>query len=147
MSTPLDDENICIIHGDFWSSNILFNTSTGEASLIDFQFCRYGQPAVDLAVLLCTSVSPDLRRGANLDQLLHNYTKAFQEHSESKYVMSIDKYTAALPHALLLIVLSYETWTTNFDSEILLNRFASVVDDLAEVHFKKETAQEASPYA
>lgn len=133
---PLPPQDDCIIHGDFWSSNVMFNNSNGEASLIDFQFCRLGQPEVDLAVMLCTSVNPELRRGENLSDLLHQYTKSYQQHSsssnESENIMTMTKYTAALCHALHLIVLSYETWTTNFDADQLLSRFASVVEDIAE---------------
>jgi aminoglycoside phosphotransferase (APT) family kinase protein len=126
---PRDD---CILHGDFWSSNVMFDTANGDASLIDFQFCRFGQPAVDLAVLLCTSTSAETRRGDTLEMLIQHYLVSYQHHSgSSDIVLTLESYTAALAHALHLIVLSYETWTTNFDAEILLNRFAGVVEDLA----------------
>lgn len=126
---PVDD---CIIHGDFWSSNVMFNRESGEASLIDFQFCRLGPPAVDIAVLLCTSASAELRRGKQLVDLLQQYSKTHSLFSgEGEDIMTETKYSAALCHALHLIVLSYETWTSNFNSDILLSRFASVVEDIA----------------
>jgi hypothetical protein len=121
----------------------MYDASTGCASLIDFQFCRFGKPEVDLAVLLGTSASVELRHGENLDVLLQCYNDSYQEHhcggsgsgggrgGGDVAVMTAERIHAALPDALHLIVLSYETWTSNFDRDALLDRFASVVEDLA----------------
>ena len=124
----------CIIHGDFWSSNVLIDKVNGSASLIDFQFCRLGEPEIDIAVLLGTSTPPGCRRGSSLDLLLKAYNDSFQQHSDRlDTVVTMDNFESALPHALHLILLSYETWTRNFDSDVLLRRFASVVEDVAAI--------------
>ncbi len=57
----------CIIHGDCWSSNFMFTDHGKSAKVIDFQFAKFGLPAEDIAVLLCTSVDPDVRRGVKGD--------------------------------------------------------------------------------
>lgn len=143
QSLPARDDCF-IIHGDCWSSNVMFSSS-GEASLIDFQFCRLGQPEVDLAVLLCTSASsPDLRRGQCLAGLLRSYSEAYRRHfdcingtskpPDHPSHIDMSKYHAALAHALHVIVLSYETWTTNFPPDNILYRFASVVEDIAKIN-------------
>ncbi|KAF2366413.1 Protein of unknown function DUF227 [Trinorchestia longiramus] len=52
-----------MVHCDFWANNLLF---AGEdqilCCLIDFQLVTYGSPAIDLALLLSTSFTPDVRR-------------------------------------------------------------------------------------
>eukprot|EP01026_Neomeris_dumetosa_P039858 TRINITY_DN3282_c0_g1_i9.p1 TRINITY_DN3282_c0_g1~~TRINITY_DN3282_c0_g1_i9.p1 ORF type:complete len:331 (+),score=40.96 TRINITY_DN3282_c0_g1_i9:112-1104(+) len=45
-----------IIHGDFKSENMLFNSTTGLCSAYDFQYVGEGYGARDIAYLFCSSV-------------------------------------------------------------------------------------------
>ncbi|XP_065354505.1 uncharacterized protein LOC135948977 [Calliphora vicina] len=52
-------------HGDFWSSNIMFNyLPTGdlkELIFLDYQFCKWGSPAEDLLLFITISAAKDIR--------------------------------------------------------------------------------------
>ncbi|XP_075164820.1 uncharacterized protein LOC142237306 [Haematobia irritans] len=52
-------------HGDFWSSNIMFNYlpngDINETLMVDFQICKWGSPAEDLLFFLTLSPSYDIR--------------------------------------------------------------------------------------
>lgn len=54
-----------LTHGDFWSSNIMFNYSpTGELKeliFLDYQFCKWGNPAEDLLLFITVSAAKDIR--------------------------------------------------------------------------------------
>lgn len=54
-----------LTHGDFWSSNIMFNyLQSGEVDetlLVDFQICKWGSPAEDLLFFLTLSPAVDIR--------------------------------------------------------------------------------------
>ena len=78
--TAVLSSNVSVCHGDLWMSNILFPptsstecTTTPHCYFIDWQFMRVFAGVTDLAFLLLTSVSHDLRksRTANFLQLYH----------------------------------------------------------------------------
>ena len=98
-------QRFCTIgHGDLYSNNILFSSplppspplaptlspslsspssppppspllSKSLRGIVDFQFCNWGRPAIDIHSLLCTSVSPAVRRDFEAS-LLHCYYAA-----------------------------------------------------------------------
>ena len=55
-----------LTHTDFWCNNLLFRSSASsdavECSVIDWQMATYSRPTNDLALLLVTSVSGEVRR-------------------------------------------------------------------------------------
>uniref|UniRef100_A0A1B6C5Y9 CHK kinase-like domain-containing protein n=1 Tax=Clastoptera arizonana TaxID=38151 RepID=A0A1B6C5Y9_9HEMI len=60
-------------HGDFEKDNILFkyeNNKVVSAKLVDFQFCRFGSPALDLQNFIVYSVNDDVRTNKLGDLLM-----------------------------------------------------------------------------
>ncbi|KAM7360749.1 uncharacterized protein ACRADG_007461 [Cochliomyia hominivorax] len=52
-------------HGDFWSSNIMYNYSPkgelNELIFLDYQFCKWGSPVEDLLLFITNSAAKDIR--------------------------------------------------------------------------------------
>ncbi|XP_023305297.2 uncharacterized protein LOC111687113 [Lucilia cuprina] len=52
-------------HGDFWSSNIMFNYlpngDLNELIFLDYQFCKWGSPVEDLLLFITISAAKDIR--------------------------------------------------------------------------------------
>lgn len=67
-----------LVHCDFWANNLLFAGEEDQmiCCLIDWQLVTYGSPTIDLALLLCTSLTPDTRRDSRLS-LLSGYWSDF----------------------------------------------------------------------
>ncbi|XP_050437688.1 uncharacterized protein LOC126843918 [Adelges cooleyi] len=67
-----------LCHGDSWKNNFLCRYSDDggvcDVKMIDFQMVRYGSPALDLALLLYSCTSADLRK-KHLPKLLQVYCK------------------------------------------------------------------------
>ncbi|EDV51887.1 uncharacterized protein LOC6546164 [Drosophila erecta] len=61
-----------LIHGDPWLNNIMFDPVTKKATLVDFQNCYWGSPAIDLYFLFYTSLKPELLLNSQ-DELLNHY--------------------------------------------------------------------------
>ncbi|EDW94635.1 uncharacterized protein LOC6534241 [Drosophila yakuba] len=61
-----------VIHGDPWLNNIMFDSVNKKATLVDFQNCFWGSPAIDLYFLFYTSLKPELLQN-NQDELLNHY--------------------------------------------------------------------------
>ncbi|XP_043862005.1 uncharacterized protein LOC120449135 isoform X1 [Drosophila santomea] len=61
-----------VIHGDPWINNIMFDSVNKKATLVDFQNCFWGSPAIDLYFLFYTSLKPELLQN-NQDELLKHY--------------------------------------------------------------------------
>lgn len=65
-----------LCHGDFWTNNSLFryvkgDTEPSDCILIDFQFCCWGSPAIDLFYFFTTSLQKDLLM--RTDELVQHY--------------------------------------------------------------------------
>lgn len=74
---PSDKLNT-LVHCDFWCNNLLFkeeDTST-RCCVIDWQMVMYSRPAIDVALLITTSLCPDERRKHGSD-LLSAYWDSF----------------------------------------------------------------------
>ncbi|XP_050295948.1 uncharacterized protein LOC126735889 [Anthonomus grandis grandis] len=63
-----------ITHTDFWCNNLMFKENQGncQCAILDWQMVTYSRPTNDLALLLVSSVSADLRR-EHTDELLDVY--------------------------------------------------------------------------
>ncbi|XP_069170304.1 uncharacterized protein [Procambarus clarkii] len=74
---PSDKLNT-LVHCDFWSNNLLFKKDgdTTRCCVIDWQTVMYGRPAIDVAMLICTSLEASQRRKHEA-QLLSAYWDAF----------------------------------------------------------------------
>ncbi|KAA0200654.1 EcKinase 3 [Hyalella azteca] len=70
-----------LVHCDFWANNLLFAGEEPQilCCLIDWQLVTYGSPAIDLALLLSTSFTPDVRRDSR-HTLLSVYWSDFSAH-------------------------------------------------------------------
>ena len=70
-----------LVHCDFWVNNLLFGGSDFQTSccIIDWQLVTYGRPAIDLSLLLTTSLNPNVRR-ASKKTLLMTYWTEFKSH-------------------------------------------------------------------
>ncbi|XP_028169115.1 uncharacterized protein LOC135076645 [Ostrinia nubilalis] len=63
-----------LAHADFWSGNLLFREREGvtECIALDWQMVSLGRPMDDVALLLLSSLTPELRRAAG-DALVEEY--------------------------------------------------------------------------
>ncbi|XP_075976291.1 uncharacterized protein LOC142976679 [Anticarsia gemmatalis] len=63
-----------LAHADFWSGNLLFREKEGvcECIALDWQMVSLGRPMDDVALLLLSSLTPELRRSVG-DNLIEEY--------------------------------------------------------------------------
>mmetsp|Transcript_20911 Transcript_20911/g.30113 ORF Transcript_20911/g.30113 Transcript_20911/m.30113 type:complete len:355 (-) Transcript_20911:8-1072(-) len=134
----------CLINGDCWSSNIMIHNTarndttvlshpiTPYAVVIDFQFAHVGSPVEDIATLLCTSMTPSMRRQEEYS-LLSVYNEEVRRLGGGLLLTPHD-YRIAMRRALHMITLSYETWIATSPSQTnqmdLLERFSYVLIDV-----------------
>ncbi|KAK7081287.1 hypothetical protein SK128_006247 [Halocaridina rubra] len=75
--TPSEKVNT-LVHCDFWCNNLLFKEEeeTTRCCIIDWQMVMYGRPAIDVALLISTSLEPSERRKHG-PSLVSDYWDAF----------------------------------------------------------------------
>lgn len=64
-----------ITHTDFWCNNLLFKTNDNTCMILDWQMITYSQPTNDIALLIISSISSQIRRDCThklLDYYYHN---------------------------------------------------------------------------
>ncbi|XP_028043683.1 uncharacterized protein LOC114253121 [Bombyx mandarina] len=68
------DEPAPLAHADFWSGNLLFREINGvsECIALDWQMVSLGKPMDDVALLLLSSLTPEMRRSIG-DSLIEDY--------------------------------------------------------------------------
>lgn len=69
-----------LTHTDFWCNNLLFRGDNKHCIILDWQMVTYSRPTNDVALLILSSLSGDLRR-QNTDTLLDKYWRAFTSFS------------------------------------------------------------------
>ncbi|XP_066949623.1 uncharacterized protein [Macrobrachium rosenbergii] len=78
---------LCLTHGDFWNSNLMFKHKEAEVDgektieslkLIDWQISQWNNPVFDLHYLLNTSTSFEMRRD-HIEEILRHYHSTFTE--------------------------------------------------------------------
>lgn len=69
-----------LTHTDFWCNNLLFRRDGGHCIILDWQMITYSRPTNDVALLIISSLSSDLRR-AHQDRLLSKYWEALTSFS------------------------------------------------------------------
>lgn len=69
-----------LAHADFWSGNLLFKETDGQCECIalDWQMVSLGRPMDDVALLLLSSLTPELRRSSG-DALIEEYGDKLEE--------------------------------------------------------------------
>jgi aminoglycoside phosphotransferase (APT) family kinase protein len=67
-----------LVHGDFKSENVLFNSDCSECAAYDFQYCGAGYGVRDVAYLLCSSVDAQVVEQQE-QQLLDHYHMQLQQ--------------------------------------------------------------------
>ncbi|XP_026485326.1 uncharacterized protein LOC113392916 [Vanessa tameamea] len=67
-------EPASLAHADFWSGNLLFREREGvsECIALDWQMVSLGRPMDDVALLLLSSLTPEMRRAAG-ESLIEDY--------------------------------------------------------------------------
>ncbi|KAF5295929.1 hypothetical protein FQR65_LT19863 [Abscondita terminalis] len=74
-----DSEHAVIVHGDFWTVNILFNYQDGgvpsDVLFLDWQFARIGSPAFDISQLLLICCNKETRN-KHYHDLINAYYKS-----------------------------------------------------------------------
>lgn len=63
-----------LAHADFWSGNLLFRENEGvsECIALDWQMVSLGRPMDDVALLMLSSLTPEMRRAVG-DSLIEDY--------------------------------------------------------------------------
>lgn len=83
-----------LIHGDFWINNVMLrydeSKNITDLKLIDFQFCNWANPAIDLHYFFNTSLQNELRLNAQ-DELIQYYHRVLSE------TLKDLKYSAKIP--------------------------------------------------
>lgn len=71
-----EDDLRVFVHGDFWVNNLMFKYDTQgrpiDVLLLDFQFCCYGSPAIDLCYFFFTSSCDEIRQNC-FDEYMQYY--------------------------------------------------------------------------
>ncbi|XP_017052859.1 uncharacterized protein LOC108096020 [Drosophila ficusphila] len=79
---PLPGEFNTLVHGDYWVNNVMLrygeNKEPLDMTLIDFQFCSWSSPAVDLHYFFNTSVQSSIRFEQQ-DELIQYYHSVLVE--------------------------------------------------------------------
>lgn len=89
-----------LTHGDIWKNNVMFsyNKNTNQpvdAALIDFQFCCWTSPALDLQYLFNTSLEENLRlhQQEELVQYYHQkLTTALERYNYKKHIPTLHEF-------------------------------------------------------
>mmetsp|Transcript_42507 Transcript_42507/g.92411 ORF Transcript_42507/g.92411 Transcript_42507/m.92411 type:complete len:352 (-) Transcript_42507:25-1080(-) len=126
-----------VAHGDLWASNILLSRTTGTdvVALVDWQFASRTAPMLDVAMLLASSLDADLRRGC-ARELVRAYTEALVQHGGFVYSQeeAFADFSRGMCHALEIIIISAETWSSqDSEAKLLSARWSALVDDVFEV--------------
>lgn len=67
-----------LLHGDLWTSNMLFNEDRSDLRFIDLQVVRYGNPGLDISNFLCICVRPEVLL-EHFPKLMASYTQQLFE--------------------------------------------------------------------
>lgn len=123
-------------HGDLWSNNILFVESSDgldpAAVIVDWQFSTWGNPMVDPAFLITSSMAPAVRRSEE-QSLLAAYYDALNDDIKVEAGYTFDScladYRSALVYGALMTLANFESYLAFPErSELprLLDRFEAV---------------------
>lgn len=136
-----------LTHTDFWCNNLLFRSDGGHCIILDWQMVTYSRPTNDIALLIISSLSAELRR-EQTDRLLDNYWEALTSFSLK---LSVDiegtlrysrtdlkeDYRKSQLLAILLCIGSVDVALGNTSAE---QRLLDVLSDLHSDHiFSQET--------
>lgn len=69
-----------LTHTDFWCNNLLFRSDGGHCIILDWQMVTFSRPTNDVALLIISSLAPELRR-EHKNFLLDKYWKALTSFS------------------------------------------------------------------
>ena len=64
----------CLVHADFYLSNLMRQPSSGKCKLIDFQFVTYGDPMFDVGLVLLFNSNIESVKDSFPELLRHYYT-------------------------------------------------------------------------
>ncbi|KAL4716294.1 hypothetical protein ACJJTC_014774 [Scirpophaga incertulas] len=69
-----------LAHADFWSGNLLFRETDGKSECValDWQMVSLGRPMDDVALLILSSLTPEMRRDVG-DSLIEEYGQRLEE--------------------------------------------------------------------
>ncbi|XP_058063029.1 uncharacterized protein LOC131212950 [Anopheles bellator] len=75
-----DADDLCVfVHGDLWVNNLLFKYDSHgrpiDAVILDFQYCCYGTPMIDLCYFFYTSARDDIRQTCYEEILQYYHTE------------------------------------------------------------------------
>lgn len=130
---------IGLCHGDLWSNNIMFVCADDlagiKATVIDWQFSTWGNPLVDVAFLMISSMSPELRK-AEERVLLASYYESLGDRFavEQKYTFDecLRDYRLGEPYGALMTLANFESYLAYPDKSelpLLLERLHAVAKE------------------
>ena len=109
-----------LVHGDMWVGNLLWEwSSNGKAgnrvlAIIDWQICHAGTCCEDIARLLATSCSGEMRRAKTEEILIFYYEKLTQHMKGDTVPFSFQQvkevYNRMLPCGMMFLLLGIPFW-------------------------------------
>jgi tRNA A-37 threonylcarbamoyl transferase component Bud32 len=86
LRAQMQENKECLVHGDLWSKNLLVRKGAPVA-LVDFEGVTYGDPAFDLATLICVALLACFGRPENVDDgltFIHSFLNSWISHCGSE---------------------------------------------------------------
>jgi len=130
---------VTICHGDLWVNNVLFESPQvpghHKACIIDWQFTTWGNPLIDVAFLMLSSLEPELRKMEEETLLIHYY-KALLNASEHELSYTFDQcvedYESACIYGTIMSLANLDTFLKDEDSghlERLIDRLSILPEE------------------
>lgn len=110
-----------VCHADIWSNNIMFVPTSDRAEravVLDWQFTTWGNPLVDVAFLLVSSLTPE-RREAWTPALVDLYHSTLRANLDPAIPYTLEDcrvdYARALPYGVLMSLCNVEAFLSSVD--------------------------------
>jgi len=130
---------VSVCHGDLWSNNIMYYKRIEKTELlafiIDWQFTTWGNPLIDVAFLIISSLETAQRKNEEQNLLKYYYQKLIETEAKNldyKFVDCQEDYHNALRYGALMTMANLQTFTNNKDKlsmGVLLNRLNVIPEE------------------
>jgi thiamine kinase-like enzyme len=140
---------LSFLHGDAWGNNILFQENASHmgkpvATLIDWQYAMWGNPLFDLALMLASSVRPDVYQD-NIAGILNEYHSTLIQSCDIDYTAEecANDFNRCIGIAGLVALATFDSYTNGMTSTELkdfMPRIKKIISDLKDLSLKPQLA-------